>query len=182
MCFTFVATVGNLCNICLMFYRSVNQAVTPSSLEREVRGSNLGSVKLDTVLPTARHRWDSSSKGTVLLGCNYVEMSTAKSLHVRLGALQWVSKVESSMTHFEVLGLGFEGQVLGLEASSQRKLACPRLEDSTIFCTVEILLENARNLAKNLRRPFLFSAIGDRLKKLFVMIINGQQWKQICYR
>ena len=30
----------------------------------------------------------------------------------------------SSRTHFEVLGL---------EASSPRKLACPRLEDSTIF-------------------------------------------------
>ena len=43
----------------------------------------------------------------------------------------------SSRTHFEVLGLGLglEGQVLGLglEASSPRKLACPRLEDSTIF-------------------------------------------------
>ena len=39
----------------------------------------------------------------------------------------------SSRTHFEVLGL--EGQVLGLglEASSPRKLACPRLEDSAIF-------------------------------------------------
>ena len=35
-------------------------------------------------------------------------------------------EVESSRTHFEVLGLG-------LEASSTRKLACPRLEDSTIF-------------------------------------------------
>ena len=36
---------------------------------------------------------------------------------------------------FEVLGLGLEGQVLGLclEASSPRKLACPRLEDSTFF-------------------------------------------------
>ena len=32
----------------------------------------------------------------------------------------------SSRTHFEVLGLG-------LEASSPQKLACPRLEDSTIF-------------------------------------------------
>ena len=43
------------------------------------------------------------------------------------------TEVESSRTHFEVLGL--EGQVLGLdlEASSPRKLACPRLEDSTIF-------------------------------------------------
>ena len=43
--------------------------------------------------------------------------------------------MESSRTDFEVLGLGLEGQVLGLglEASSPRKLACPRLEDSTIF-------------------------------------------------
>ena len=44
----------------------------------------------------------------------------------------------SSRTHFEVLGL--EGQVLGLglEASSPRKLPCPRLEDSTIFWMVKI--------------------------------------------
>ena len=40
-------------------------------------------------------------------------------------------EVESSRTHFEVLDL--EGQVLGLEASSPRKLACPWLEDSSIF-------------------------------------------------
>ena len=39
--------------------------------------------------------------------------------------LLWLTaEVESSRTHFEVLGL---------EASSSRKLACPRLEDSTIF-------------------------------------------------
>ena len=46
-----------------------------------------------------------------------------------------VSEVESSRTHFEVLGLGLEAQVygLGLEASSPRKLPCPRLEDSTNF-------------------------------------------------
>ena len=45
----------------------------------------------------------------------------------------------SSRTHFEVLGL--EGQVLGLglEASSPQKLACPRLQDSTIFWNVKIL-------------------------------------------
>ena len=42
------------------------------------------------------------------------------------------TEVESSRTHFEVLGLG-------LEASSPRKLACPRLEDSTIFWNVKIL-------------------------------------------
>ena len=51
----------------------------------------------------------------------------------------------SSRTHFEALGL---------EVSSSRKLPCPRLEDSSIFWTVEILLENARNHAENLRRPF----------------------------
>ena len=49
----------------------------------------------------------------------------------------------SSRTDFEVLGLGLglEGQVLGLglEASSPWKLACPRLEDSTIFWKVKIL-------------------------------------------
>ena len=46
--------------------------------------------------------------------------------------------------------LGFEKQVLGfaLEASSPRKLFCPRLENSISFCSVEILLENARNLAE----------------------------------
>ena len=55
----------------------------------------------------------------------------------------------SSRTHFEVLGLG-------LEALSARNLPCPRLEDSTSFWTVEILLENARNLAENLRTPFFF--------------------------
>ena len=38
----------------------------------------------------------------------------------------YLPEVESSRTHFEVLGLG-------LEASNPRKLACPRLEDSSIF-------------------------------------------------
>ena len=45
----------------------------------------------------------------------------------------WLPVVESSRTHFEVIGL--EGQVLGLglEASSPRKSPCVRLEDSTVF-------------------------------------------------
>ena len=50
-------------------------------VEREVRGSNLGPVKLDTVLPTARHRCDISSKGAVLPGRNDAEMGPANSLH-----------------------------------------------------------------------------------------------------
>ena len=79
-----------------------------------------------------------------------------------------LAEVESSKTslasgtHFEVLRLGLEGQVLGLglEASSPRKLPCPWLEDSTVFLRVEILLENARNLVENLQTRFLFSSIG----------------------
>ena len=67
------------------------------------------------------------------------------------------AEVESSRTDFEVLGLGLEGQVLGLglglEASSPRKLACPRLEDSTNFWKVKILW---RSLEKFLWRPFFF--------------------------
>ena len=39
----------------------------------------------------------------------------------------------ASRTDFEVLGLEDQVLGLGLEASSPRKLACPRLEDSTIF-------------------------------------------------
>ena len=57
------------------------EAVTRSSLEREVWGSNLGPVKLDTVLPTARHRYDISSNGAVLPGRNDAEMGPANSLH-----------------------------------------------------------------------------------------------------
>ena len=66
-------------------------------------------------------------------------------------------QVESSRTHFEVLGL--EGQVpgLGLEASSPRKLACLRLEDSTVFWIVKILW----NAWKIFWKTFF---CGDRLK------------------
>ena len=78
----------------------------------------------------------------------------------------------ASRTHFEVLGLG-------LEASSPQKLPCPRLEDSNIFCTVEILLENARNLAENLRRPFLFSAIGDGLKNFIIRLLVIGEHKSV---
>ena len=60
---------------------SWRRAVTPSSLERKVWGSNLGQVKFDTVLPTTCHRCDISSKGAVLPGRNDAEMVPANSLH-----------------------------------------------------------------------------------------------------
>ena len=89
-----------------------------------------------------------------------------------------MSEVESSRTHFEVLGLGvgLEGQVLGLglEASSPRKLACPRLEDSTIFWIVKILWSAWKIFWKTffveiawkifVKTFFFFNVFGDRLK------------------
>ena len=53
----------------------------PSSLEREVWGSNLGPIKSDTVLPTARHRCNNSSKKVSLSGRNDAEMGSTNSLH-----------------------------------------------------------------------------------------------------
>ena len=65
------------------FYLPVGRAVTRSSLEWEVRDSNLGPVKSYTVLPTARHRCDISLKGAVFPGRNDAEMGPANSLHAR---------------------------------------------------------------------------------------------------
>ena len=70
---------------------------------------------------------------------------------------------------FKFLALASNPQVLRLEPSSPRKFPCLRFEDSTIFCTVE----NARNLAENLRKLFLFSASGDRLKIILLLLLMG---------
>ena len=49
------------------------------SLEREVRDLNLGLVKLDSVLPTARHRSDISLNKAVFPGRNDAEMGPTNS-------------------------------------------------------------------------------------------------------
>ena len=64
-------------------------AVTRLSLKGEVRGSNLGPVKSDAVLQTARHRSDVFSKGFVLPGGNVAEMGPLK-LVTRFGIMQRV--------------------------------------------------------------------------------------------
>ena len=73
------------------------------------------------------------------------------------------SEVESSRTS---LASRTHFQVLGLEASSPwpRSLRSS-VEDSTIFWTVEILLENATNLAENLQKPFCFPQLEHRLSQ-----------------
>ena len=60
----------------------------------------------------------------------------------RGGVLENVLGLEDVLDAFEVFGLG-------LEASSPRKLACPRLEDSTIFWIVKILWSAWKNFWKN---------------------------------
>ena len=55
----------------------VDRAVTRLFLEREVRGSNRGSVESDKVLLTVHHRCDIYSKGAVLPGRNNAEMGPA---------------------------------------------------------------------------------------------------------
>ena len=47
------------------------------------------------------------------------------------------------------------------------------------FCSLKILLENAINLAENLRTPFLLSSIGDHLKKNFEDVFFGDRLKKI---
>ena len=82
--------------------------------------------------------------------------TSIKATRLLRSSLLWVSEVESSRTHFEVLGLG-------LEANKFLKIALSSAKDSTVFWIIKISLENARNFAENLRRP-LFR---DRLKKIF---------------
>ena len=67
----------NLSTIC----RPVGRAVMHLFVEREVRGSNLGRVKSETVLAMARRRCNVSSKETVLPRHNDVEMGLANMLH-----------------------------------------------------------------------------------------------------
>ena len=65
----------------------------------------------------------------------------------KIASMEYGKIVFHSIPYHALLGLG-------RETSSPWKLPCPRLEDCTTFWTVEILLENARNLTENLRRPF----------------------------
>ena len=62
--------------------KKVGRAETRSFLGREVWGSNLWPVKLNTVLQTVRHRCDISSKEAVLPRRNNAEMGPTNSLHV----------------------------------------------------------------------------------------------------
>ena len=103
---------------------------------------------------------------------------------------RWAPEVESSRTslasrtHFEVLGLG-------LEASSPRKLACPRLEDSTIFWIVKILWSAWKIFWKTffcgdclkifLRRPFfVFFRRALALVSLVLGLEHSCPWPREC--
>ena len=64
-----------------------------------------------------------------------------------------------SRTHFEVLGLG-------MEASSPRKLPCPRLEDSTIFEQLKFRWKTPETLRKICKYLF-FGLLKQRSKTFF---------------
>ena len=67
-------------DLCLLLYRPVGRALTRSSLENEVWGSNLGPVKSNSEWPTACHRCNISLKGAVLLGRNDTDKGSANSI------------------------------------------------------------------------------------------------------
>ena len=90
----------------------------------------------------------------------------------------------ASRTHFEVVGLGLEGQVLGVglgfEASSSQKLPCPRLKNSTFFWIVKILYIAWK---KNFRRRFsLKNAWKKSLKTFFFEIAWKNFWRSFFWR
>ena len=67
-------------------------------------------------------------------------------MEIYFNEIDCLSEVESSKTHFEVLGL---------EASSPRKLPCVRLEDSTIFDLLKFRWKAPEALRK-IGRPFFW--------------------------
>ena len=64
----------------------------------------------------------------------------------------------ASRTHFEVLGLG-------LEASSPRKLPCPRLENSTIFKQFKFCWKTPETLRKICVHLFCFPQLEHRRRQ-----------------
>ena len=80
--------------------RPFGRAVALSSLEWEVRSSNLGPVKSDTVLLiTACHRCDISSKGAVLPGGNDAQMDPGNSLHASACYSEYNETLDLIMKH-----------------------------------------------------------------------------------
>ena len=115
----------------------VGRAVTRSSLEREVWSSNLGPVKLDTVLPTACHRCDISSKGAVLPRRNDAKMGPANSLHVSA----YYSKYNE---RFDLIGLANSNQLYAKYTGRSKydtSTATARLHDHMIRFKCVIFLK-----------------------------------------
>ena len=88
-------------------------------------------------------------------------------LHSCLKLLHY-TEVESSRTFLaSKTSSRTDFEVLGLEASSPRKLPCPRLEDSTIFERLKFRWKTPETLRKICKDLFLVFSSRDRLKKIF---------------
>ena len=128
-------------------------------IENVMKSNHKGKLKLDinirsqSLMSEAKGNVASHTKPYIIVhwkSSNYSQRNWKKMFFLHAYFKGFLAEVESSRTHFEVLGLG-------LEASSPRKLACPRLEDSTIFWIVKILWSAWKIFWKT-----FFS--GDRLK------------------
>ena len=133
-------------------------------IENVMKSNHKGKLKLDinirsrSLMSEAKENVASHTKPYIIVhwkSSNYSQRNWKKMFLLHAYFKGFLAEVESLRTHFEVLGV--KGQVLGLEASSPRKLACPRLEDSTIFWIVKILW----NAWKIFWKTFF---CGDRLK------------------
>ena len=106
----------------------VGRAVTRSSLEREIWGSNLRPVKSDTGLPTARHRCDISSKEALLIGRKDAEMGPANSLHSLAYYDEYNERFDLIWITFCTFLEPFEKNKLPKFASHLKELNCPPLQ------------------------------------------------------
>ena len=106
--------------------------------------------------------------------------TSIKATKLLRSSLLWVSEVESSRKHFQVLGLG-------LEAYKSSRIALSSAKNSTIFWIIKISLENPRNLAKNLRRPCFYKLPEKKFWSFFfwrtlalVSLVLGLGLEHIC--
>ena len=169
--------VYKICNFLVNFYHSLRN-FSPLTFS-----NGLGSVEFEGFIFTLFPLLDYTSIHSISMQ-NKIKLTEVESSRTSLASRT------SLRTHFEVLGL--KGQVLGLglEASSPRKLACPRLEDSINFWIVKILwvfLEIFwkvfwktfflwRSPEKFLRRPFFL----EIARKIFVMTFFFFFWRALA--
>ena len=87
----------------------------------------------------------------------FVQNTRLELTYQRLTEVESSRTFLASRTRFEVLGAGFKGQVLGLEAYKLLKMPCPQSRTALFFESLKMglghdffyfILENTRNIAE----------------------------------